>query len=146
MPILKWDDSFSVGVRQIDMHNQYLLALVASLYQGHTKQSKIENTSLAFAELIDFIVYHFACEEIWMDHTKYSFITEHKEEHKKLYQNIVDIHIDFEHENTLALRKLPSLTKSVIAHIKKYDAAYAHSVANNKLSSSLMTNRTRFNL
>jgi hemerythrin len=124
MTAFEWDDSFSIGVRKVDQHNQHLFELLGSLHKGLTEHSDIEIIKDGFEDLADYIVYHFACEEIWMMHTNYSSVTEHMEQHNQLRLMFFDTYNQFKHGNILGAIEICSLIKMVIAHIKKCDTSY----------------------
>lgn len=137
MDVFEWEDSFTVGVRKIDEHNHHLFSLLNNLYKGLIEQSGIQTTRVEFIELSDYIVFHFACEEIWMVQTDYDLITGHKKQHKQLILMIMDIHEHFQNGDTLIGSMLPSLMQLLIAHIQEYDSTYGHFVQD-KLSAKLL--------
>jgi hemerythrin len=140
MSAFEWDDSFSVGVLQVDQHNKNLLKLFCDLYRGLIEQSDMRRTKFQFEELSDYIVYHFACEEIWMGRTDYRLIPEHREGHKQIKQMLVNIYKTYQHGDISVAKRLSTLANSVIAHIKESDTTYGN-FAHDKLSAKLMTKR-----
>jgi len=140
MSAFEWDDSFLVGVRQVDQHNKNLLKLFGELYRGLIEQSDTQRSKLQFEELSDYIVYHFACEEIWMGRTEYTLTIEHREGHKQIKQMLVNIYKTYQHGDISVAEMLLALMNSVVAHIKQSDTTYGH-FAHDKLSAKLMTKR-----
>jgi hemerythrin len=136
MTIIGWDNSFSVGVRKIDQHNQLLLELINNLYIELVKHPQKEQTKLDFHHLLDYIFFHFACEEIWMHQTKDKFVTynhnQHQVEHKQLCQRLLEIHAAYQYNHIIGRRQIPLLAKSILAHIKLHDSAYAHFIEGKK--------------
>jgi hemerythrin len=124
MTAFDWDDSFSVGVRQVDQHNQHLFNLLRKLYKALIEDSDPIRTKLEFSELSEYIVFNFACEEIWMTKTKYSIITGHQEQHMQLRLMFLDIYKHFQHNYISIATMLPRLMLLVVAHIQKSDATY----------------------
>ena len=136
MTAFEWDDSFLVGVRQVDQHNEYLFKLIGSLYKRLIEHSDLQTTKSEFHELSDYIIFHFASEEIWMVRSKYCIITGHQEQHNQLRLLLLNIHSLFQNGDVSVVTMLQSLIKSVTAHIKKSDASYGHYV-HDKISGSI---------
>ena len=144
MSVFEWNDSLSVGVQQIDEHNQHLLKLIHGLYKGLIEQSNMQRTKLEFSELSEYIVFHFACEEMWMNNAKYSIITGHQEQHKQLRLMFMDIYNHSDHGDISIATMLLSLMQFIITHIQKSDATYGHFVYD-KLSEKLIVKRVSCN-
>ena len=143
MPSFEWDVRFSVGVRQIDQHNQNLFNLLNLLHKDlHNKSDTLE-IKCKFEELLDYVIYHFACEEIWMTHTGYSLIHDQEQEHIHIKQIIINIYQEYQKSDLSILKKFPSLFRLIISHIQKLDTTYGH-FANDKLSSKLMTKDQKY--
>ena len=140
MPSFEWDFRFSVGVRQIDKHNQLLFNLLHQLSKNIRNRADTLDIKLKFEELLEYIVYHFACEKIWMTHTGYGLIHEHQQEHMRIKQRILEIYQGFQNGNIPILNTFPSLSKLIIAHIQNSDTTYGYFVSD-KLTSKLMTKR-----
>ena len=140
MPSFEWDVSFSVGVRQIDKHNQLLFNLLNQLHKDIRGKCDTLDIKLEFEELIDYIVYHFACEEIWMTHTGYGLIHDHQQEHMCIKQKFLNLYRGFQDGNMSIFNAFPSLFKLLIAHIQNSDTTYGY-FASDKLTSKLMTKR-----
>jgi hemerythrin-like metal-binding protein len=133
MAALEWNDSFSIGVLKVDQHNQHLFELLSSLHKGLTEHSDARIIKHGFEDLSDYIIYHFACEEIWMVRSKFSLVTEHSEQHNRLRLMFFDTYNQFKHGNISGAIAISSLIKLVIAHIEKCDTSYG-CFANGKLS------------
>lgn len=128
MAAFDWDDSFSVGVRQVDQHNQHLFNLLRNINKELIEDTYSLRTKIDFYELSEYIVFHFASEEIWMTKSKYSIITVHQEQHKQLILVFLDIYKHFQDGDISISTMLPRLMLLVVAHIQKGDATYGHFV------------------
>lgn len=138
MTIYDWDDSFSAGIRQIDQHNQRLFALLKRLRKTVARHQVIPAINSELNDSLDYLVYHFACEEIWMIHTGYQFIVEHEKAHVQLRLKLTDVIKEIKNGSPLVSRVLPIQVKSLIVHIKQYDIPFGH-FAIDRLSKRLMT-------
>ena len=63
MELIKWHDSFNVGIKIVDQHHQKLFVLVNDLItQTNTDQQK-ESIGKVLYGLMDYANYHFKTEE-----------------------------------------------------------------------------------
>ncbi|MCB2212692.1 bacteriohemerythrin [bacterium] len=85
---LRWDDSYNIGVPQIDEQHKRLFAIIdeltIALRQGKGTQI-IANT---FARLADYTHYHFESEEFIMQRYNYPRIDEHKTMHVEFKRSL----------------------------------------------------------
>lgn len=91
MPIIEWDNKYSVGNEEIDAHHKHLVQLLNKAYDHSVHPGTVEEFDQALKEIADYAAYHFACEEQWMSNTSYPGLEEHKEEHKLFAGKISDI-------------------------------------------------------
>ena len=63
MEILRWDERFSVGNKEMDFQHKMLLNFVNYLTTGSGKGYKHHEMKELMAELVDYTEYHFAAEE-----------------------------------------------------------------------------------
>lgn len=122
--MVDWDDTLSVGVSKIDAHNRQLILLSQHLHNALATRPLAETVRTQFADLLDYLVFHYACEEIWMIRSGYACAAEHEEEHKQLNQRVRDIYGSFLTHDTSVLRRFNCWTKLMIVHIKKEDAHF----------------------
>ena len=145
MSTLDWDDSYEVGIHQIDQHNKQLLERLSLVSKAFVQNINPINLKWELTDLLDYIVFHFACEEIWMAHVNYKLIAEHQEEHKRLRQRLLDVHGDFMDANRPLLRKLRSFTRSLVEHFKEDDVSFGRFLADNQRTTRLMNKLDRHN-
>jgi putative two-component system response regulator len=83
MELIKWHDSFSVGVKIIDQHHQKLFSLINDLIvQAETDQQK-KIIEKALNALLDYTNYHFKAEEkLFKIHPEFK-------KHQDIHQNFV---------------------------------------------------------
>jgi hemerythrin len=116
---LKWDDSFLIGIEQLDYEHKVLINDINRLHQelaGQNERSEIEK---CLGEIYARMRAHFALEERVMKENKYSFFEEHKREHDELLdtyaENMVQLLDDTDISSIRAIQDI--LTHWVINHI-----------------------------
>lgn len=130
MPLLEWDKSFELGIKQYDEHHMYLVALLNEAYDNFIGGANTEILGAVLDKLIDYATYHFAAEEQWMDVQGYEGLTRHREEYNTFSRRVVEIRNDFHEGKThLSLEVLIFLKDWLSDHILRTDAGYAPFVA-----------------
>ncbi len=80
---LEWDDSLTVGVKEIDNQHKKLIKIIADLYDGvATSKKDILKTTLE--SILDYTQYHFKYEEDLFEKLGYPETDKHKKQHQKL--------------------------------------------------------------
>ena len=87
MPILAWDDAFSVGVPAFDAHHRDLLVIINALYDQAQAGATAASLASLCDELIDHTVRHFDNEEARFE--GYPRASEHRRMHDKLKERVV---------------------------------------------------------
>lgn len=126
---LKWRDSFSCNVKEIDEQHKKLFEIGSHLHAIApicVKNDTYDEIIQILNELKEYTVYHFAYEEKLMLELNYGGYEEHKCEHDALIRKI----LKFEQED-LDLKQIDSVmnllvfvTDWVTAHILKTDMMY----------------------
>ena len=81
---IKWDDSFLIGIKELDHEHKVLINDINRLHgelARHDQKSEIEK---CLGDIYARMQAHFALEEHVMKEHKYKFFDEHKREHEKL--------------------------------------------------------------
>jgi hemerythrin-like metal-binding protein len=91
MTLIRWEDSFALGIPEVDHEHKSLIALINRLHGAiSTSASKIEIAD-NLAELHASIASHFALEESVMRQRGYDQLAAHKAEHERLLDDIREI-------------------------------------------------------
>ena len=96
MGLLHWEKRYSVGIGAVDHEHQELIGLINRLYDEATSQGSKEAVVGFFGDLFMAISAHFALEERFMRERHYDQVTQHKNDHERLLDEIRDIMEDFE--------------------------------------------------
>lgn len=74
---------------------------------------------------LEYAQYHFKTEEAYFDLFEYEFSEEHKKEHKKLLQDVLDFYEQYKEDRTVSLAEFTEfLTDWLIEHIGSEDRKY----------------------
>ena len=122
---IKWDEKYSVHVKEIDNQHKDLFSLFNKLQNGMTTgTSKVELEQI-LTELIDNTVIHFATEEKLMQRFSYIGYIEHKRTHDNLIAEAKDLQEKFSHGKIVLSEEVSLflsdwLTDHIIDIDKKY--------------------------
>ena len=122
---LEWDDSFSTGIQTFDDQHKALFRMVNDLHDAMQQKRSKEAIGQILRELADYTVNHFADEEKAFDHTQYPDTANHKQLHKRLVDQVVELIGKFQSGETLLTQDVITfLQKWLIDHIKGQDKKY----------------------
>lgn len=91
MPLITWDETYSVGIKEIDAQHQKLFALVNELDEIIQKGGGKDVIAGALGALIEFKRSHFASEERLMSSSGYPGFSRHKIEHDSFTQKLIEL-------------------------------------------------------
>ena len=101
MRVLKWDDSLSVQVSEIDEDHRRLVDLFNFLNRCVVEGDAPDYIEAVMEELISFTIWHFRHEERLMLKYRYEGLEEHKKEHQELIESARALQDKFIQEGTL---------------------------------------------
>ena len=125
MAFMKWDDSFSVNIREIDLQHQKLIGMINEFYEHVGK-----NSGQAFRTLLDSLVeyteYHFSTEEKYFKRYKYPEASSHLEMHNIFTEKVLDVRDRLNQgEFVISLGITTFLRDWLTHHIKETDKGYS---------------------
>lgn len=100
MSMLRWQDTFKVGITELDHDHRELLGLISELLEHAKENPDIDHVLEALGEIFTAISDHFALEEKMMRETHYPAYGDHKEDHQTLLDDLRDIIDDVEDDGT----------------------------------------------
>ena len=135
MPILEWDDDFSVHRQEFDDHHKYLLKLLNKTYDGFICGTDESELLQILEEMLKYAEYHFSAEEQWMEQHDYPRLDKHRGEHKYFVGRVGDLHREFiQGHSSLSLEVLTFLKSWLSTHILGSDDDYGRFLVDNGLS------------
>ncbi|MGQ7793657.1 bacteriohemerythrin [Faunimonas sp. B44] len=127
MPLIEWQDRYSVGIEAVDHEHREMIDLINTVHAellagtgGHTIASFL-------GDVLKGISAHFALEERFMREHGYDQLAEHKSEHERLLDALRDIMDSFESDPEGASRLLSrQLDDWFTVHFATHDARLHH--------------------
>lgn len=119
----KWDDSFLIGIEELDHEHKLLIGDINRLHKElarHDKKSEIEKR---LGDIYARMQAHFALEEHVMKENDYEFFDEHKREHDELLDNYTEYMLQFLNQPGVFSSKRieDTLTRWMVTHIMESD-------------------------
>lgn len=123
MGLLHWEDRYSVGIAAVDHEHQELIELINRLYAEATARRSKEAVIGFFGDLFKAISAHFALEERFMRERGYDRLTQHKNDHERLLDEVRDLMEDFEASSRFDDRQLADALDAWFSrHFETHDA------------------------
>jgi len=123
MSLLHWEDRYSVGVAAVDHEHRELIELINRLYAEATTQGSRDAIVDFFGDLFKAISSHFALEERLMRERGYDQLTQHKNDHERLLDELRDIMEDFEANERIDEKMLAGRLDAWFSrHFESHDA------------------------
>lgn len=127
MTRISWRDEFAIGLPDVDHEHRELIAMIDALLDSIGPATGAAQVAAALGEVHARIAAHFALEEREMKRLKYIAIGEHKSDHERLLDDILDIMSDVEtargYEPAALERRL---TRWFTEHFRTHDARLHH--------------------
>ena len=125
MPLIEWNDAFSVGNQQLDGQHKKLLHIINTLHDA-MKNGRGEEVILSvLKELQQYVQDHFKAEEALMKIYSYPDIASHKAEHEVATQKVNKFFIEYERKNDkLSIDVLNFLSDWFQNHMLQSDRKY----------------------
>ncbi|MCC7411040.1 MAG: hemerythrin family protein [Gammaproteobacteria bacterium] len=125
-PLIRWQDSFSVGVPAVDHEHREMVQLINSLYAQIGTADRYTVADF-LGEVYTRISAHFALEEKIMRDRGYDGLAEHKADHERLLDDIVDIIDSYQDDGAFSAEDLNQrLAKWFSVHFSTLDARLHH--------------------
>jgi methyl-accepting chemotaxis protein/hemerythrin len=122
---LEWDPSFATGVERYDNAHKVLFKMVNDLHDAMQQKRSKEAIGQILNGLAEYTVNHFADEERSFSQTHYPEEAQHKQLHKKLVDQVVELQAKFRAGETLLSQDVITFLQDwLINHIKGVDKRY----------------------
>ncbi len=94
-PLLKWDDSYLIGIEELDFEHKKLIEDINILHQELAEHGEKSNIERCLGEIFARMQAHFALEEHVMVANNYPSYDEHKREHDNLIESYTESMLNF---------------------------------------------------
>jgi hemerythrin len=89
--LIAWRDDFTIGLPDVDHEHRELITMINALLESLGPVADVERIIAALGEIHARIAAHFALEEREMRRLNYVSMAEHKDDHERLLDDILDI-------------------------------------------------------
>lgn len=125
MPLMRWSESLSVNVLEIDKQHQHLIGVVNDLHDAMGKRKGMEVLGKTFNSLIRYAEDHFITEEKYFEQFGYPDADSHKNEHTKFVRKLAEFKVRFDGgEHNLSINLMDFLVDWVHNHLQTFDMEY----------------------
>ena len=125
MPLIEWNNAFSVGIQKIDEQHVKFFSLTNILFDTIQGAQDREVVGSVLKELQQYVVYHFKAEESLMKMYNYPNMNAHKQEHEGAIQKVNKLVLDYERGlQTVDIELLKFLSDWIQNHILQVDRKY----------------------
>jgi len=133
MPI-KWDDSYSVGIEEIDNQHKKIIKIINQVLEIIEEESLDDNLKTIIKELIDYSNYHFKFEEDYFEKFNYEDKDSHLEKHGEFRAQLMKISQEFQDDKMEAAYQIIDFLENwLIDHINGTDKRYIECFQENGL-------------
>jgi len=132
MPLVTWDESYSVKVSRCDEDHKKLFSLLNTLHDAMKTGRGSQVIQQVVTELADYTERHFSREEMLLRQTNYPDLDSHKAQHQIFVKQVEQFQSDLKARNMAQSIAVTEFLKDWLAnHIKQVDRRYsAHLNAN----------------
>jgi hemerythrin len=126
MQLIKWNDSFSVNVAEIDLQHEKLASMINELNEAMLQaKGKVALTKI-LNELVAYTVNHFGTEEKYFAQYDFPYANNHKKEHQAFKEKVAAFKKDFDAGKLgLSIEVMKFLSDWLQTHIKGTDKKYS---------------------
>jgi hemerythrin len=125
MPLIEWNNAFSVDIQKIDEQHKKFFSLVNLLYDSIMQSKSEEVVSSVLKELQQYVIFHFQSEESWMKLFHYPDMNAHLLEHQEGAKTINKLVLEYERGiKTVDIELLKFLSEWLQHHILEVDRKY----------------------
>lgn len=134
MPLINWDQSCSVEVKEIDAQHQKMFGIINRLYDLMQENKDAQNLPQVFQELTDYANYHFSTEEKYFKEFNYEKQDAHIAAHKTYTEKIAQLIKDYPNKkDTTSFELINFLENWWLDHINGMDKQYTECFHNHGL-------------
>jgi len=119
-----WNSSYSVGSDEMDQEHKRLVEIINNLYGAMRQGKGNEAIGSILDGLVEYTRTHFAHEERLMKEVGYSAYEEHKLEHNKLTEQVLEIQSKYRLGAVLSLEIMSFVKEWLVNHIQGSDKRY----------------------
>jgi len=123
--LFPWSDAYTVKIAIVDSQHKVLVDLINQLHQAMIARKGRESLGGILASLVTYTKSHFAAEEGLLRANQYPDLADHKPEHERFTQTIVEFQGRFQrNEVAMTIDVMDFLKDWLVKHIMGVDKKY----------------------
>jgi hemerythrin len=132
--IVKWDESFSVYVKELDAQHKKLFDMINSFYDSMANNQTNQAIAKVVGEMKRYALTHFSFEESMMKFKGFPRIKSHQVSHQEFVNKVNELEDRLAKGHPVLATDIAKFLKNwIIDHIQKEDKVYANYYKNNNL-------------
>lgn len=126
MPLLNWEQEYSVNEEVLDHHHQELFDLLNTVYENVMNSREVDCVLPIIDRLSEYTRYHFSAEEQYMREKGFHGIDDHIARHKEFTHTIETLKTHY-HDNDLDVTRelIIVLGEWLLHHVLRDDMMYS---------------------
>jgi len=125
MAYIEWNDSYSVGVKEMDDQHKKLVAMVNQLHDAMKTGQASKEAPAILKGLVDYTHYHFEAEEKMLEKAVYPGFLNQQKLHKALFAQVEQYQADLGTKSlTIGVKLSEFLKEWLMTHISVEDKKY----------------------
>jgi len=125
MPLIEWNEMYSIGIEIIDEQHKKFFSIINILFDAMKEGRGDELVLPVLKELQDYVIHHFQSEETWMKMCDYPYIDKHKLEHQDAVKMVNKFVMEYERgKQDVIIDMLKFLSAWLQDHILETDREY----------------------
>ena len=126
MPLITWNESYSVKVKSMDAQHKRWIDLINELYEAMRVGKGKDILSDTLTKMLEYGRTHFAAEELLMDKNGYPELKQHQKQHDAFFEQMDELsRRQMAGEVALTIEVMGSLKDWLVNHIQGVDQRYS---------------------
>ena len=123
MNLVEWRNEFRIGIEEVDFEHRELIELINQCFNEASQEDSHMAVMYFLGEIYSKISAHFALEEMHMKELNYDQYEDHKQDHERLLDDILDIMDEYRDTSNLNSEAFSKrLNEWFVDHFKTKDA------------------------
>ncbi len=128
MACIKWDDSYNLGIKEIDAQHRSLIDSMNKLCDSIEKNEENYVINEVLEEVKDYALTHLSTEEKYFDEFHYEKSDEHKAQHNVFREKVATLSSDLQSgKPSVPDETIAFLGQWFVEHIQSHDREYIES-------------------
>jgi hemerythrin len=125
MPLLTWNNKYSVGVKAMDDEHTALVGILNELHAAMLKGQAQAVTGPLLNNLTEYARKHFASEEAMLESAKFPGLAQHREQHRALTGRLEELAARYKQGDITIFPQLLNFVRDwLTSHMQKEDKEY----------------------